>query len=228
MVSNPMPLKRAHHPAQQADRRKRILDTARALLAEAPYDQLAMARIASQADIAKGTVYLYFPTKEALFVELIRGEFDACFDQLAAALDALSPPAPPEEIAQAFTSAITAQPLLLKLVGLLHVVLEHNIDESAARAFKHHLRDRVDPIAARLEQLLPQCAPGDGFLLMLNAHILMVGWQHAADPAPVIRTVQAEPALAGFNVRFDTQFPHTFSAVMRGWIAGGGSTHDAP
>jgi len=186
-----------------------------------------MARIAQQADIAKGTVYLYFPTKEALFVELIREEFDACFNHLDTALDALTAPAPPEPVAQAFTTAIMERPLLRKLVGLLHVVLEHNIDETAARAFKQHLRDRMEPIAARLERLLPQCAPGDGFRLMLNAHILMVGWQHAADPAPVIRAVQSEPALAGFNVRFDTHFPHTFSAVMRGWIAGE-SSHATP
>lgn len=224
MVSNSPPLKRAHHPAQQADRRKHILQTARDLLAHSPYEQLAMARIAQQADIAKGTVYLYFPTKEALFVELIREEFDACFADLSALLETLEPRPTAETIARTFTTAITERPLLLKLIGLLHVVLEHNIDESVARAFKQHLREGIAPIADTLERLLPHSAPGDGLLLMLNAHILTVGWQHAADPAPVIRTVvQADPALAVFDVCFATRFQHTFSAVLRGWTAGGNS-----
>lgn len=221
MVSNPPPLKRAHHPAQQADRRRHILQTARSLLAEVPYEQLAMARIARQAEIAKGTVYLYFPTKEALFVALISEEFDTCFDALAGLLDTLPAPASAEAVASAFTQAIEARPLLLRLIGLLHVVLEHNIDEEVARRFKLRLRDRIAPIASILERLLPQCAPGDGFRLMLNAHILSVGWQHAADPAPVIRQVQAEPALSIFAVDFAPQFQTTFAALLRGWVPGG-------
>ncbi|WP_420427253.1 TetR family transcriptional regulator [Algiphilus sp.] len=226
MVSNAPVLKRAHHPAQQADRRRHILQTARSLLAEVPYEQLAMARIARQAEIAKGTVYLYFPAKEAVFVALISEEFDACFDALGHLLDALPAPASPDAVASAFTRAIGSRPLLLRLIGLLHVVLEHNIDEATARRFKQSLRDRLIPIAATLERLLPQCVPGDGFRLMLNAHILSVGWQHAADPAPVIRTVQAEPPLSMFAVDFATEFQHTFSAVLRGWTPGG-FTHGA-
>ncbi|MEQ9736764.1 MAG: helix-turn-helix domain-containing protein, partial [Algiphilus sp.] len=76
MVTPSTPLRRAHHPAQQADRRRRIMETARGLLAETPYERLAMARIAQQADIAKGTVYLYFPTTEALFVALLGEELE--------------------------------------------------------------------------------------------------------------------------------------------------------
>ncbi|MHA7835491.1 MAG: TetR family transcriptional regulator [Algiphilus sp.] len=216
-------MKRAHHPAQQADRRRHILATACDLLTETPYEQLTMARIAREADIAKGTVYLYFPTKEALFVALISEEFDACFDALVLALGDLHAPASPEATAQAFTKAIASRPLLLRLIGLLHVVLEHNIDESVARAFKQQLHDRIAPIAATLEQLLPQCASGDGFQLMLHAHILMVGWQHAADPAPVIRTVQADPALSVFAVDFAPHFQYALTAVIRGWTAGGPS-----
>lgn len=197
------------------------METARGLLAETPYERLAMARIAQQADIAKGTVYLYFPTKEALFVALLGEELEDCLRALDSALNQLQAPATPESIARTFTQAIAARPLLRKLIGLLHVVLEQNIDETAARAFKQRLYAGLAPCATTLERLLPACAPGDGFRLMLNAHILTVGWQHAADPAPVIRTVQADPALSVFAVDFATQFEHTFTAVLRGWTPGG-------
>ena len=39
--------------------------------------------IARRAGVSKGTVYLYFPTKEALFQEMVRAEFLPLFDRLS-------------------------------------------------------------------------------------------------------------------------------------------------
>ncbi|MGL5861686.1 MAG: TetR/AcrR family transcriptional regulator, partial [Phycicoccus sp.] len=48
------------------DKRARILAAARAVLAEHGYDGAVMADVATRAGVAKGTVYLYFPSKAAL------------------------------------------------------------------------------------------------------------------------------------------------------------------
>ncbi|MGL5808455.1 MAG: TetR/AcrR family transcriptional regulator [Nocardioides sp.] len=48
------------------DKRMRILAAARELLAERLYEQASVAEIAQRAGVAKGTVYLYFPSKAAL------------------------------------------------------------------------------------------------------------------------------------------------------------------
>ncbi|MGL5929344.1 MAG: TetR/AcrR family transcriptional regulator [Dermatophilaceae bacterium] len=53
-------------PTGHDDKRTRILTAARAVLAEHGYDGAAMADVATRAGVAKGTVYLYFPSKAAL------------------------------------------------------------------------------------------------------------------------------------------------------------------
>lgn len=63
--------KREKRDPQQ--RRAEILTAAFALFAERGFAATRMEDIAVRAGIAKGTVYLHFPDKEALFIELVSG-----------------------------------------------------------------------------------------------------------------------------------------------------------
>ena len=51
-------------------RREQILAAARAVLAEHGYERTTVSQIATRAQVAQGTFYLYFPSKEALPAEL--------------------------------------------------------------------------------------------------------------------------------------------------------------
>jgi AcrR family transcriptional regulator len=68
-----------------AARRKRIVEAAARLFAEAPYADVHMDVIAAAAAVAKPTLYRYFPTKERLFVEAL----DATLSGLKAELEAV-------------------------------------------------------------------------------------------------------------------------------------------
>jgi len=50
------------------ERRRRLLELGADLFTRFAYDELAMARIASEAGISKALLYHYFPSKEAYFV----------------------------------------------------------------------------------------------------------------------------------------------------------------
>lgn len=52
-----------------AERRRRIVDAALQLFSECEYDAVQMDEVARIAGVAKPTLYRYFPTKEALFLE---------------------------------------------------------------------------------------------------------------------------------------------------------------
>lgn len=54
-------------------RRQAILRSAARLFRERPYDDVRVEEIAAEADVAKGTVYRYFPDKDALVAELAAG-----------------------------------------------------------------------------------------------------------------------------------------------------------
>jgi AcrR family transcriptional regulator len=63
-------------------RRQGILKAARALFTTQDYEQVSMERIASEAELAKGTLYLYFDTKEDLVLALVTEELDQLLEKL--------------------------------------------------------------------------------------------------------------------------------------------------
>lgn len=69
-MTEPEKPKRVHKSAEQ--RREEILTVATHIFAERGYQVADMQAVADAAGVGKGTVYRYFPTKEALFTEALR------------------------------------------------------------------------------------------------------------------------------------------------------------
>ncbi|MBP7867923.1 MAG: TetR/AcrR family transcriptional regulator [Acidobacteria bacterium] len=67
------------------NRRKDILDAARKLFWENGFSGTSIPGIAREAELAPGTLYLYFPGKEALYVELLLEGYAILHARLAAA-----------------------------------------------------------------------------------------------------------------------------------------------
>ncbi|HEX2953171.1 MAG TPA: TetR/AcrR family transcriptional regulator [Bacillota bacterium] len=55
-----------------SDKKERVLKTALTLFAEKGYEKTTVEEIALKSEIAKGTVYLYYPSKDAINNEVIR------------------------------------------------------------------------------------------------------------------------------------------------------------
>ena len=53
-------------------RREALLEVSNKLFGEVPFDQLSMDDVAREANISKGLLYHYFPTKRDLYVETVR------------------------------------------------------------------------------------------------------------------------------------------------------------
>ncbi len=62
-------------PTFKQRRRRRIVECAQDALRENPYEKIHMASVARGADVALGTLYRYFPSKEALYAEAMRDWF---------------------------------------------------------------------------------------------------------------------------------------------------------
>src|ERR1700755_3604602 len=59
---------------QSARKRRQILDGARRLFMAQGFDHTSMGDIAREAGVSKGTLYVYFDSKERLFSELVAEE----------------------------------------------------------------------------------------------------------------------------------------------------------
>ena len=72
---------RARSKGAKQARRQFILATADQLLRRDGFDAFTMNKLASVADLAKGTLYLYFATREALVLALYTDLHDGWIDQ---------------------------------------------------------------------------------------------------------------------------------------------------
>src|SRR4051812_26869143 len=82
--------------------RRHIADTARRLFAERGFEQVTVAEVAREAEVAQATVFNYFPTKEDLFYSRL----EAFEDQLLAAIREREPG---QSILAAFAGFLLAQ-----------------------------------------------------------------------------------------------------------------------
>ena len=67
--------KKAITSTQKLKRRDSILASAKQLMEEEKYNEINMNQIAKKAGVAKGTVYLYFQTKQELFLSVMLESF---------------------------------------------------------------------------------------------------------------------------------------------------------
>ena len=186
--------RKARAPADKEARAASLVAAARAELDEGSYADITMLAIARRAGLAKGTLYLYFPSKEALFLAVLKDELELCFADLEAAL--ADGARTPEAAARAIARALTGRQPLTGLLSLLHTQLEPGAGQEAVHAFKTFLKTRLDEVGAAIDAAC-RLAAGRGRQLILRAHALAIGLGQMASTPEVARTVMREdPALA--------------------------------
>lgn len=218
-----MARRRAISDDDKRARQEVILEAAWALLQEHEYKAISMNDIAHQADLAKGTIYLYFATKEALFLHVEEQQLNAWFDVLDLALASLPIGSAVENVSRLVCTSLVERPAMLRLLTMLHPVLEQNIDLDDARRFKHFLRVHVIRTGALLERIFPFLTTGAGVQLMLQVYVLVLGFHQMADPPKATACLLDEPELALFNIDFTEAFSSTLEILLRGWQTQGGS-----
>lgn len=103
-------------PRGRGDRRPRILDAAMGLFSALPYAEVHMDAVAKAARVAKPTLYRYFPTKEALFIEGLAWQLAALREEIGASGAGSPPPTAGERLRRAIA-------VILHRVGALSPAL---------------------------------------------------------------------------------------------------------
>lgn len=208
--------RRARSAAAKDQRRSSILEAVRTLFSRQTYADVTISQVARQANVAKGTVYLYFRNKEELFLALMAEQVNTWLTELRQELDALSPPLSADALATLLTGLITDRHMLARLLVLLHGVLEENLPDETARRFKLELRDAVLLTGKRLEDCFPALGPGGGPRLLLHLNALITGLYPAAHPAPRIAELLDDPELALFRIDFAAELERILVVWLRG------------
>ncbi len=211
-----MPRSRAVSPAQKDARRARILAAAASLFAQANYPAVSMQQVARTAGIAKGTVFLYFETKETLFLSLLGEALQAWFASLDAALESAPAPLTTLAFTRLMEASLRDQPSLLRLIPLAHPLFEQNASAESILAFKRALLERVLATGARIETRLEYLQPGQGAQLLNRIYALLIGLQNTANPAPAVRQVLEQPGFEIFRVNLLAEFTAMLNLYLYG------------
>lgn len=215
MVNKKPKTLRARKEEDKSERRLRLLSAARTLLESGPYADIKMQDVAHGAGFAKGTLFFYFETKEALFLQLLETELFAWLDILEKALSE-GGRYTEERVARAIATTLKEQPLLTPLLTLLGTVLEQNIAVERIVAFKTALLERLQVTGAKLERRLPELPAGHGPQTLLRVYALVIGLYQLTDPSPTVKKALERPELSPLVLDFEAELTPLLTALFRG------------
>jgi AcrR family transcriptional regulator len=136
---------RARTAEQKELRRQAVLDAAEAYFHEVGYEAFSMAKLAQKSGVVKGTLYLYFKTREELFLTLYERSL-ARWSRVFVGY--LSNPLTSKEYAEALYSTAVADGTFVPLLIRLEHVIEHNVAVDrlirSKRAFIHQVEELAD------------------------------------------------------------------------------------
>lgn len=178
-------------------RRKSILDAARLLFRQGDGGLPTAGEVAAAAGLAKGTVYLYFKTKDEIFANiLLEGwlQLLASTDVIFFGPDKDSRFKQAQVFIQAVVRHLEEQPDLMRL-DALGAGLEKNMTPEALLDYKCRFNQVLSKAGSRIDDALG-LVPGRGLRLLMRTYALTRGlWQtaehsdqyeaHGIDTAPV-------------------------------------------
>jgi AcrR family transcriptional regulator len=213
--------RRARKPEQKEERRHAILDAALCLwLREKEDGEFTMAGLAEHTGLAKGTLYLYFATKEELFLALLEEMIGSWFDELLRKLRPLEGKGTPQRVARLLSRTLAAREPLTRLFPLLASVLEPGMNAQTALNFKQSVCARGTETEAALQQALPGLAGDGGHRVLVYALALVTGLRQMYENEQTLqRITPLEPDLRCVQASFDHELEAALTALIRGLIA---------
>ncbi len=140
--------RRAITDAQKLFRRQEILSGARAYFEEAGYEGFTMTQLAKRLGIVKGTLYLYFPTKEAIILALYARALEDWCEVMKVKLGS---PMAGDDFIQLFYDTTINDPILIPVLTRLEHVIEHNVSVELLIDSKRHFQACLNRIADKIQ-----------------------------------------------------------------------------
>jgi AcrR family transcriptional regulator len=154
-------------------RRQTILDAAERLFAER-HELANVADVAESAGLAKGTVYLYFQTKEEIYLALHLREVEHFFTTLIARMSGGTPFLFPEMIGLAEEHLLNA-PTYMPLGAVCIGFSGNAVPLEAAKSFQMNMTHWLLTAGEGLERHFTKLAPGEGVRLLKHSYAMMIG-----------------------------------------------------
>lgn len=171
-------LRRVVKDKDKSDKRDLIVDLAGRILLSKDYSELSMDLVAKEAGLAKGTLYIYFKSKEEIGLEILERDYVNWFSELAHALKSKSIKNS-THLSQWIVKSLRTKPRFLKLIPIGASILESNVTEEFILGHKLRLSRELEKTAQELSLAFPALNIQKAALLLVQIHIVVIGsWTH--------------------------------------------------
>jgi AcrR family transcriptional regulator len=178
--AHPLQRTRAVREEDKLERRRDILSAAEKLFLARPEGLASMDELAGAAGVAKGTLYLYFPSKEEVLVALHERNVHRVFDAIDADMAAKAKSKTRltlQDLSRLARHLIIESPIYLPLATLVIGFIGRSIPVDVVVRFHLSIMERVNRSGKALEAALGLPA-GGGARLIEYTHAFVLGlWQ---------------------------------------------------
>lgn len=153
----------------------------------------SVSQVVQSAGLAKGTFYIYFKTKEELFLELMSGALSEFFQELNDSLSQKDIDL--ESYVDLFVRKFHKDHMLIKLGALMAGVLEQNTEEEAVKKFKMNLVWQLNTAARTLHERFPVIEERQAARMILRSYAVLLGVAQMIPSTPAQTRLLEDPAL---------------------------------
>ncbi len=210
-------MRRAGGETEKLERRNQILSLADSLCQSHAYEEIRMTDLAHEAGIAKGTLYLYFPSKESLFLALSLERLNTVFAEIENRLSmAGAGKLNASLLAHIVAAGISKDLCLPRLLSDLHSELEKRVPYKEALEFKQRLAGYIEKAGSALSKLYPVLSPESAKKFFLYLYAQIVGLSHLTDISPFMKKISSEPGLEVFKLGFAESLEESARLFLQG------------
>lgn len=215
-------LQRAVQAEDKAVRRAAILSAAEALILRDPENFASVADVAEAAGLAKGTVYLYFRSKEELVLAVHAQHSERMFEELDQLLKAhAGRPLQAQQVVDAFCAFATGNPLFLHLGAACHSSFQRHIDPEVMYQFRAAIAARLAYFGPLIEARFASLKAGAGIAVLQATYAFALGMWQLCDPTQKqAKGIGQRPGLDVFDRDFGHDMRQGLLALWQGYMNG--------
>ena len=216
MVGKSISGERARSGEDKEIRRQAVMEAALDLWDTQDFGQITMAEVARRSGLAKATLYVYFATKEELFLDILDQLLGRWFEDVQQALDAAATPLTTTELAALLTASVGRRERMIRLLSIGHGVLERNAAPEKILAFKLRLHAWLVQTGRHLEQVMPDLPAGSGTRLLFHLNALVIGLYAVTAATPGTVIAQQTRGLSTFTLDFGEELRYALAHLLSG------------
>ncbi len=148
----------------------------------------SVTEIVKEASLAKGTFYLYFKTKEEVFLDILEIRYTNWLDTLTASIVKLRS-ITAEDMADVMLAPVAGDACFLQLASISQTILEVNLSTDKAVAFKNNIGASLEHFAKTVHNHFGMDSK-EIIFLSLECYAAIIGMWQLSQVSKTVETIQ--------------------------------------